>query len=134
MNNRLLLPVAAWALLVLVGCGKQEAPAPTASPAPAAAPPATPSPAAPVAAAFTEAGKAAYGKACALCHTAGVSGAPKPGDKADWGERAAQGKDVLYKHAIEGFTGKKGLMPPKGGSAGLSDDDVKAAVDYMVAQ
>lgn len=66
-----------------------------------------------------------------MCHAAGVAGAPKPGDKADWGPRIAQGKDTLYKHAIEGFTGAKGMMPAKGGAANLSDADVKAAVDYM---
>ena len=53
---------------------------------------------------------------------------------ADWGERAKQGKEVLYKHALQGFTGKKGMMPPKGGSAALPDTDVKAAVDYMASK
>ena len=66
-----------------------------------------------------------------MCHAAGVAGAPKPGDKADWGPRIAQGKETLYKHAIEGYTGSKGMMPARGGSASLSDADVKAAVDYM---
>ncbi|OYY79890.1 MAG: cytochrome c5 family protein, partial [Hydrogenophilales bacterium 16-62-9] len=61
-------------------------------------------------------------------------GAPKPGDLADWGPRIAQGVDVLYKHAIEGYTGAKGVMPARGGAAALADDEVKAAVDYMVAQ
>ena len=68
-----------------------------------------------------------------MCHAAGVAGAPKPGDKADWGPRIAQGKDLLYKHALEGFTGAKGMMPARGGGASLSDEDVKAAVDHMVA-
>ena len=81
-----------------------------------------------------EAGKSTYNKICAMCHAAGVAGAPKPGDKADWGARLAQGKPVLYKHALEGFTGKKGLMPAKGGSAALSEADVKAAVDYMASK
>jgi cytochrome c5 len=66
-----------------------------------------------------------------MCHAAGVAGAPKPGDKADWGPHA-QGKDTLYKHAIEGFNGAKGAMPARGGNAKMSDEDVKAAVDYMV--
>ena len=79
-------------------------------------------------------GKSVYNKTCALCHGAGVAGAPKPGDKADWGPRIAQGKDTLYKHAIEGFTGAKGMMPARGGAASLSDADVKAAVDYMADQ
>ena len=77
-------------------------------------------------------GKSAYNKTCALCHAAGVAGAPKPGDKADWGPRIAQGKDTLYKHALEGFTGAKGMMPARGGNSKMADDDVKAAVDYMV--
>jgi len=79
-------------------------------------------------------GQDVYGKACAVCHTAGVAGAPKLGDKSDWGPRVAQGKNVLYEHAIKGFTGKKGVMPAKGGNTALADSDVKAAVDYMVAQ
>ena len=58
----------------------------------------------------------------------------KPGDKADWGPRIAQGNDTLYKHAIEGFTGSKGMMPPRGGGASLTDDEVKSAVDFMVAK
>ena len=60
-----------------------------------------------------------------------MAGAPKPGDKADWAPRIAQGKDTLYKHAIEGFTGAKGLMPARGAST-LTDDEVKTTVDYMV--
>jgi len=78
-------------------------------------------------------GKATYDKSCAMCHKGGMMGAHKFGDKADWGGRLAQGKDVLYKHAIEGFKGKKGAMPPKGGNTKLSDQDVKAAVDYLLA-
>jgi cytochrome c5 len=62
-----------------------------------------------------------------------VAGAPKPGDKEEWAPRIAQGNDVLYKHAIEGFTGEKGMMPARGAGASLSDDEVKAAVDYMVS-
>jgi len=80
------------------------------------------------------AGQDTYTKACAMCHAAGVTGAPKPGDKADWGPRIAQGKDTLYTHALKGFTGKKGTMPPKGGNTTLADADVKAAVDFMVSQ
>jgi cytochrome c5 len=63
-----------------------------------------------------------------------VAGAPKLGDKAAWGPRIAQGIDTLYTHSIKGFQGKAGMMPPKGGNMALSDADVKAAVDYMVAQ
>lgn len=126
------------AALALSGCGKQEAaPAPSApAPAPAAAPAPDPAPApeAAVAAADNELGKSTFNKVCAMCHAAGVGGAPKPGDKADWGERAAQGKETLYKHALEGFTGKKGMMPAKGGNTALGDADVKAAVEYMLSR
>lgn len=80
-----------------------------------------------------DAGKKTYEAACAACHTAGVAGAPKTGDKAAWAPRIQQGNATLYEHAIKGFQGKAGVMPPKGGSS-ASDDDVKAAVDYMTAQ
>jgi len=66
------------------------------------------------------------------CHGTGVAGAPKFGDKAVWAPIIAQGTGVLYDRAIHGYTGKRGVMPPKGGST-ASDDDVKAAVDYIVA-
>ncbi|HHJ15044.1 MAG TPA: cytochrome c5 family protein [Gammaproteobacteria bacterium] len=78
-------------------------------------------------------GKATFTQACNACHGAGVAGAPKMGDAAAWKDRIAKGKATLYKHAIEGFKGKTGFMPPKGGWANLTDDQVKAAVDYMVA-
>jgi cytochrome c5 len=81
-----------------------------------------------------QAGQGVYAATCVACHAAGVAGAPKLGDKADWGPRVAQGNDTLYQHALNGFTGKKGTMPPKGGNAGLPDSDVRAAVDYMVSQ
>lgn len=123
---------AAVLAFTLAGCGdKRPAEAPAASaPAPVAAPAAPAAPPAPE----NTVGKSVYGKTCAMCHAAGVAGAPKPGDKADWGPRIAQGKDTLYKHAIEGFTGAKGMMPARGGGASLTDDEVKAAVDFMADQ
>jgi cytochrome c5 len=69
--------------------------------------------------------------ACAACHTPGIAGAPKLADKGAWAPRVKQGSNVLYDHAIKGFAGKAGMMPAKGGST-ASDDEVKAAVDYMV--
>ena len=75
-------------------------------------------------------GKKTYDAACAMCHAAGVAGAPKTGDKAAWKPRIAQGKDLLYSSAIKG----KNLMPPKGGAASLPDADIKAAVDYLVSR
>ncbi len=90
-------------------------------------------PAAPAAAATTvaDAGKALYDSTCIACHGAGVAGAPKFGDKAAWAPIIANGLPTLYTRAIHGYTGKRGMMPPKGGST-ASDADVKAAVDYMV--
>ena len=80
-----------------------------------------------------DAGEKLFGSVCATCHTAGLMGAPKLADKAAWAPRIAQGKDTLYKHAIGGYQGKAGVMPAKGGSQ-ASDDEVKAAVDYMVSK
>jgi len=76
-------------------------------------------------------GKAVYEQACIACHGAGIAGAPKLGDKAAWAARLAQGPAVLHDHALKGYQGKAGMMPPKGGRMDLGDDAIKAAVDYM---
>lgn len=134
MKHASLTMALAAATLVLAACGKSEAPPAATAPEPTPAP-VTQAPApAPAPTAENALGKSVYGKTCALCHGAGVAGAPKPGDKADWAPRIAQGKDILYKHAMEGFTGSKGVMPARGGSTTLSDEDVKAAVDFMADQ
>lgn len=129
------LILAAVLASLLAACGGQDAgtAAPKAT-APAAAPAPAPAPAPVAAAPVNAAGESVYKKTCALCHSSGVAGAPIPGNKDEWGPRIAQGNDTLYKHAIEGFTGEKGMMPARGGAATLSDDDVKAAVDFMVAK
>jgi cytochrome c5 len=75
-------------------------------------------------------GAKTYKEACQACHMTGAAGSPKLDDKAAWAPRIAQGKDALYANAING----KGAMPAKGGRADLSDDAIKAAVDYMIAQ
>lgn len=106
------------------------APASAPAPAPAATPAAAPAAAPAVASADT--GKTLYNSACVACHGAGIAGAPKLADKAAWAPRIQQGTAVLYEHAIKGFQGKTGMMPPKGG-ASAPDADVKAAVDFMVA-
>ena len=105
-----------------------------AAPGPAATPaaPAATAPAAAPAIASADSGKKAYDAACIACHGAGIAGAPKFGDKAAWTARLGQGANVMYEHALKGFQGKTGFMPPKGGST-LPDAEVKAAVDYMVA-
>ncbi len=77
-------------------------------------------------------GKEVYDSACFICHTPGAAGAPKHGDPVSWNGRLAQGMDVLNDHAIKGYMGKAGLMPPKGGRVDLSDEDVRAAVAYML--
>lgn len=78
-------------------------------------------------------GPSVYAASCTACHAAGIGGAPKAGDKAAWGPRIAQGKAQLYKHAIEGFQGKAGVMPAKGGRVDLSDELIKQAVDHIVS-
>ena len=79
-------------------------------------------------------GDEVYTQACAACHTTGVAGAPKLGDAAAWSTRIEQGIDTLVGHAINGYQGAAGYMPPKGGRMDLSDDAVRAAVEYMVAE
>ena len=86
----------------------------------------------PVAAALS--GPQVYNSACLACHGAGVGGAPILGDADQWAGRIAQGMDTLVGHAIEGYQGELGYMPPKGGRLDLSDDEVTAAVEYMVAE
>ncbi len=78
-------------------------------------------------------GKTIYSKNCMACHSAGVAGAPRINDAVAWEPRIAQGMDTLNDHAINGFTGSHGVMPPKGGFATLNDDEVEAAVAYMVS-
>jgi len=100
--------------------------------------PAEPDGAAPaVAAAEPEAaqelgGQAVYQAACTACHTPGIAGAPRTGDEGAWGPRIEQGMDTLVSHAIEGFQGQAGYMPPRGGHANLTDEQVRDAVQYMV--
>lgn len=117
-------------------------PLPVAQPAPSpativvAAPPPKPetpvvTPPAPPSASNLAAGRATYQQACAFCHDRGAANAPKIGDDAAWSGRIDQaGLGGLYTVALHG----KGAMPAKGGNRSLSDDDVKAAVDYMIAQ
>jgi len=120
-----------------------SAPIPEAAPSAAASQPAAakPAEAAPAAKPTGEAapgtpspdlahGQQIYRQACAFCHDKGVAASPKIGDAAAWSPRLAQGMDVLYASALHG----KRAMPAKGGNPSLADADVKAAVDYLVAQ
>lgn len=98
------------------GVNVGSAPAPSATPAAAAAGP--------------RAGDEVYNAHCAACHGTGVAGAPKVGDGGAWGPRAAQGMDTLMTHATNGLN----AMPPKGTCAACSADELKGAVEYMLSQ
>ena len=78
----------------------------------------------------TRSGDAVYNKFCAACHTSGVLGAPKFNDAADWEPRLAQGMETVLKHAVEGYN----AMPPKGTCNDCSEEEIQAAIDYMVAE
>jgi len=75
-------------------------------------------------------GEKIYSENCVACHGQGIAGAPKVGDKAAWEERIAEGMDDLVQTALNG----EGAMPPKGGNPALSDEEVRAAVGYMIEQ
>ena len=78
-------------------------------------------------------GKTIFDNLCTSCHTAGLIGAPKLGEKAEWAPRIAEGMAALFKHATDGYTGPDGNhMPAKGGNPALSEAQVQAAVTYMV--
>lgn len=151
MKTLKFLPLAI--ALVIAGCGEktppvsesETMPAAPASEVAAAPTPAEPvAPVEPVAPATTETapvasaagagdlvkGEQIYTSTCLACHGAGVLGAPKLGDKAAWEPRIALGMDTLHTNSINGIR----MMPPKGGNATLKDEDVKAAVDYMVSK
>ncbi len=83
-------------------------------------------------AAMPKNGTELFEQTCSVCHGQGIAGAPKAGDKAAWAPRIAEGKATLYEHALNGFQGKTGVMPPKGGRTDIPDDLVKQAVDHMV--
>jgi cytochrome c5 len=71
-----------------------------------------------------------YMRDCAVCHLPGIAGAPKAGDKKEWSRRIRAGFDMLYRNALEGIPNT--AMQAKGGQTDLSDELVKAIVDYMV--
>jgi cytochrome c5 len=75
-------------------------------------------------------GEDVYNAACMACHTTGAAGAPKLGDAAAWADRIAKGNEVLYDSGINGLPGTG--MIAKGGCMNCSDEEVTAAVDYMV--
>lgn len=75
-------------------------------------------------------GEEVYKAVCATCHAAGLMNAPKLGDKVAWKARIAQGKPVLYEHAIKGIR----MMPAKGACGACTDKEIKNGVDYMVSK
>jgi cytochrome c5 len=77
-------------------------------------------------------GKEIYDSVCIVCHASGITGAPKFGDKADWASRITKGEATLIQNAINGINGINGVMPPRGGSISLSDNEMKLAVRYML--
>lgn len=79
-------------------------------------------------------GPQVYNEACIACHGSGIGGAPMLSDSANWAPRIAQGLDTLRTHAVDGYTGSAGYMPPKGARLDLSDQEVYDAVDYMLSQ
>ncbi|KAA6231871.1 cytochrome c5 family protein [Chlorobium phaeovibrioides] len=130
------LPFLTIGFVVLGGCGLEKPPATLEFPGEhegaaneaveAAAPEAPLDPA-------LAAGKAVYDMSCGACHDAGMMGAPKPGDKAAWADRVAQGLDVMTQKSIDGFTGAAGMMPAKGGNMDLTDEEVGGAVAWMAS-
>jgi cytochrome c5 len=79
-------------------------------------------------------GQQVFAQVCKTCHETGLAGAPKAGDKAAWAPRIAEGEKTLLQHAIAGYQGKTGVMPPKGGNPDLTDDEVHRAVVYLADQ
>jgi len=126
------------ASMVMVSCGgsteapaKEEAPAVEEAPAAEEAVVEEAAPAEDVVANY-ENGKAIYDKMCNACHGAGVAGAAKLDDKARWDATAAKGLETINNNVIAGYTGEFGTMPPKGGMATFTDEEVKEAVAYML--
>lgn len=119
--------VPLFLLLLLVACNQQEE-SKAGSATPAVTPTAAPTD---TATASTDShGQEIYASACHSCHSTGVAGAPKLGDQATWQDKIAKGIDSLVQSTIDG----KGNMPPKGGDQTLSENDIRAAVTYMVDQ
>jgi len=77
-------------------------------------------------------GAEVYEHGCYVCHGPGLTGAPRIDDKREWRRRQRKGREQLYQHAIKGFTGDSGPMPPKSGYVYLRDAEIKAAVNYMI--
>lgn len=88
-------------------------------------------PTAPVVPAGPRSGADIYQTTCFGCHGTGAGGAPKKGDAAAWGPRVAQGMDVLFDHAWNGFTGSTGVMPARGTCMNCSEDEIKDTIKFI---
>ena len=78
-------------------------------------------------------GRSLWLESCEGCHGYGIADAPIPMQPDDWKKRVVKDRDLLYRHAIEGFIGEDySMMPARGGNDELNDEQVKAAVDYML--
>ena len=88
-------------------------------------------PAAPVVPAGPRTGADIYQSTCFGCHGTGAGGAPIKGDAAAWGPRVAQGMDVLFDHAWNGFTGNNGMMPARGTCMSCSEDEIKDTIKFI---
>jgi len=87
-----------------------------------------------VASADTTKGQGIYMNFCASCHAGGIAGAPKTGDVTAWQPRIAKGEAAVISNAIKGFQGASGFMPARGGNSALTDEEVTAAVLFMLEQ
>jgi cytochrome c5 len=125
-----LIPALALLMLLRTGCSEKETTSPQeAAPAQTTAePPAADKPADTQIA--SAAGQNIYQKSCQACHAAGIAGAPKLGDKEAWAPRIAKGNDALLVSVTNGLK----AMPPKGTCMTCSEDELRAAVEYMVGQ
>jgi cytochrome c5 len=113
----LFLPLLLALLLALALAACEQAPPPAATPT------------------ATDPGKGerVFKQVCKACHGTGAGGAPRLGNPDQWKSRVTQGNEQLYRQAITGFKGAHGIMPPRGGKPDLTDEEVRAAVDYMLS-
>jgi len=75
-------------------------------------------------------GEEVYQHRCKGCHARNTQGAPMPDDTFEWAQRLKKGMVVLKKHSLDGYNNY--LMPPKGGCRDCSEDEVYAALIYMI--
>jgi len=117
-------------MLLVVGCSEKETTAPQeAAPAQAPTEPLAADKAADTQTASAD-GQKIYQTSCQACHATGAAGAPKLGDKDAWAPRIAKGNDALFSSVKNGLK----AMPPKGTCMSCSEDELRAAMEYMVGQ